>query len=582
MDRDRPLDRVTAPRRSLKALRYGLLSIPLLFLVLFYFYPLGTILELTLIPEDALDLSGFTAIFTSSYYLDILWFTLWQAVLSTLLTLGLALPGAYVFVRFRFPGKALLLAFATLPFVLPTVVVAVAFRALIGADGVVNQALEVLFNLEQAPIQLERTVALILLAHVFYNYAIALRIISGYWANQTTRIEDAARVLGAADWQLWLYIRLPLLRPAILAAAVLVFIFTFTSFGVVLTLGGFEYATLEVAIYREWRDFANFPTAAALSLVQIMIMLVMMVVYTRLQRSTPIQLEGDVARTPRNWRERLLVAGNVGLMALLLFTPLIALVLRALLVDGELTGRNFTTVLTSEDEFRNPVSAIRNSVQFAVVTTLLAVVLGLITSYLLGGRLRGRAAVLAQWLDPLFMLPLATSAVTLGFGLFVAMDFTGLRNVFDALLPVTLIGDWDLRDSVVLVPIAHTLVAMPFVVRSVLPSLRGIPPTIQEAAVVLGASPWQVWRYIDLPLISRGVLVGATFAFTISMGEFGASLFLAREGSITMPRVIFYLLGRPGAVNYGQALALSVLLMAVCAISFILVERLRKAGVGEF
>ena len=99
---------------------------------------------------------------------------------------------------------------------------------------------------------------------------------------------------------------------------------------------------------------------------------------------------------------------------------------------------------------------------------------------------------------------------------------------------------------------------------------------------MLGASPWQVWRYIDLPLISRGVLVGATFAFTISMGEFGASLFLAREGSITLPRVIFHLLGRPGAVNYGQALALSVLLMAVCAISFILVERLRKAGVGEF
>jgi thiamine transport system permease protein len=123
---------------------------------------------------------------------------------------------------------------------------------------------------------------------------------------------------------------------------------------------------------------------------------------------------------------------------------------------------------------------------------------------------------------------------------------------------------------------------MPFVVRSVLPSLRGIPPNVQGAARVLGASPSRVWRWIDLPLISRGLIVGATFAFTVSMGEFGASLFIARPNTPTIPIVIFRLISQPGAANYGQALAMSTILMAVCAVSFILIERLRTAGVGEF
>jgi thiamine transport system permease protein len=180
--------------------------------------------------------------------------------------------------------------------------------------------------------------------------------------------------------------------------------------------------------------------------------------------------------------------------------------------------------------------------------------------------LANRASKLTRWLDPLFMLPLATSAVTLGFGFIIALDEPPLN----------------LRASPLLIPLAHTLVAMPFVVRSVLPAVRAIPPQVQESARVLGASSWRVWRWIDLPLISRGLFVGATFAFTVSMGEFGASLFVARPDTPTIPIVIFRLLGQPGALNYGQALAMSVILMAVSALGFLLIERFRASGVGEF
>ncbi len=561
MDSNRP------PLRKWNTLRHGLLLVPLVFLLLFFFYPLASIFQVSLAPEGQLDLSGFAELVSSAYYRNTLWFTLWQAALSTLLTLALALPGAYVFARFQFPGKSLLLSLATLPFVLPTVVVAAAFTALIGPGGLLNRLLMSLLGLSEPPIQLDRTLTMVLIAHVFYNYAVALRMISSYWANQNPRMEEAAQVLGAYGWRLWWYVRLPILRPAITAAAVLVFIFTFTSFGVVLILGGPRFATLEVEIYRQARDFFNLPVAAALSLVQISFMFALMVVYTGLQKRIATDSVSAIkaARKPQNRREWLFIAVNLLFMTALLFAPLLALVVRSFTSeDGfttqyyqQLTSNNRNSVL-----FVPPVQAIGNSVLFAMATTLLALLLGLISAYLLS-RSKG---ILINLLDPIFMLPLATSAVTLGFGYIIALDEPPLN----------------LRASPILIPLAHTLVAMPFVVRSVLPALRAIPANVQEAARVLGASPWRVWWLVDIPLISRGLIVGATFAFTVSMGEFGASLFVARPDTPTMPIVIFRLLGQPGAINYGQALAMSSLLMLVSALAFILIERLRTASVGEF
>jgi len=562
------MDRNRSPLDSIDWRRYGLLLVPLLFLVLFFFYPLVEIFKLSLAPEGALDLSTFVNLATSRYYLETLWFTTWQAVLSTLLTLVLALPGAYVFARYDFPGKSLILSLTTLPFVLPTVVVAAAFTALVGPRGILNTSLMGLFSLSEPPIALERTLTLILIAHVFYNYSVALRLISSFWANRSGRIEEAARVLGARGWRLWWHVTLPMLRPAILAAAALVFIFTFTSFGVILILGGLQFATLEVEIYRQAVSLFNLPVAAALSLVQIGLMFALMLAYTRLQRQAPTRVQSTlrVARRPQTRREHLFLYINLVFITLLLFAPLIALTIRSFTAGTEgFTTRYYDQLsvnVRGSVLFVPPLEAVGNSLGFALATTVLALALGLITAYILSRR----ESRLNAWLDPLFMLPLATSAVTLGFGFLVAPLYarTGLRT------------------SSALVPLVHTLVAMPFVVRSVLPALRGISPNVRGAAAALGASPVRVWRWIDLPLISRGLIVGAVFAFTVSMGEFGASLFLVRPDTPTMPVVIFRLLSQPGALNYGQALAMSSLLMLVCAGCFILIERLRAAGVGEF
>jgi len=547
--------------------------IPLLFLALFFFYPLYSIFALSLAPEGVLDLRPLRVLFSKSYYARVLWFTIWQATVSTLLTLLLGLPAAYVFAKYEFRGKALLRALTTIPFVLPTMVVATAFTSLLGPRGRLNAWLMAAFNLSTPPIDIQHTIWLILLAHVFYNVTIIVRIVGGFWANLDPRQAEAARVLGAGRWQVFREITLPLLGPAIVAAALLVYLFCFTSFGVILVLGGPHFATLEVEIYRQAVHLFHLPLAAALAIVQMVFTFLIMAIYTRLQARLAVPIEfrprRATQRRPTRWRERLLVVVCLGGMLLLLLSPLAALAERSFSLGGRYTLHYYQELFVNRTQsifFVPPAEAIRNSLIFAMATVALSLAVGTLSAYLLTQRHTGIRALFHRLLDPLFMLPLGTSAVTLGFGYIIALDRPPLN----------------LRTSPALVPLAHTLVAFPFVVRTLLPVLRGMNPHLREAAAVMGASPLRVVREIDLPLLFRALLVGAVFAFTVSMGEFGATVLIARPQFPTMPVAIFRFLGQPGLLNYGQALAMSTLLMAVCAAGFLLIERFRIGEMGEF
>jgi thiamine transport system permease protein len=423
-------------------------------------------------------------------------------------------------------------------------------------------------------VNLQHTVTLILLAHVFYNIAIVIRVVGGFWANLDPQLEEAAMVLGARPRQLFREVTLPLLMPAIGAAALLIFLFTFSSFGVVLLLGGVRYATIEVEIYQQAVNLFNLPLAASLSLVQMVFTFLLMWLYTGVQaRATvPLNLRSQVAvqKPARTARQRFFLLAALGLPALFVLAPLTALVERSLSVGGEWTLQYYLTL--SEAQRRSifavsPLVAVRNSVLFALATTAISVILALLSAYLLAPRRgEGRRGLWRRVLDPLFLLPLGTSAVTLGFGYIVALDAPPLN----------------LRTSALLVPIAHSLIAFPFVLRSLLPTLRSINPALREAAAVLGARPLGQLREVDLPIIARSLLVGAVFAFAISMGEFGATSLIWRPEWPTLPIVIFRFLGQPGVANYGRALAMSVILMSTTALAFILIERVRVDEGSEF
>ncbi len=544
-----------------------LIIAPLLFVGIFYAYPLLVIFQEGLFCDQRLNLEAFHQVLTSAYYRNTIGFTFWQALLSTTLTILLALPGAYVFVHFRFPGKALLSALIAVPFVMPTVVVAAAFMSMIGSRGLLNMLLMDIFKLNDPPIQIERTLTVILIAHIFYNYAVAHRILVSAWASQSKRFEEAASVLGAHGWRLWWHVRLPLLRPAILSAAALIFTYTFTSFGVIVILGGTRFATIEVEIYQQVTGLLNLPVASVLSLLQMICLFVVLSFYAAHQRRRPIEMQSssEVLPFPRQISESVFVYGNLMIIFILITAPIGSLLARSLMTEAGFSLSNYLLLFENRRGsvlFVAPIEAIQTSLGFAVLAMTISVTFGSIVAQFLH-RSQTR---LSRALDPLIMLPLATSAVTLGFGYLIAFDTP----------PV------NFRTSIWLIPVIHSLVAIPFVIRSVLPAFQAIQPHHEEAARMLGASSWKVWRWVQLPLVSRGLFVGAAFAFAISLGEFGASVFIARPDSPTLPIAVFRLLGQPGASNYGQALAMSAILMWICGGAFFIIERFRKSGFGDF
>ena len=511
--------------------RAALVSVPAAFLGLFFVYPLATILRRGLggsLPTDVLFDPG---------TLKILWFTVWQAAASTALTLVAGMPLAWATARVAFRGRGLVRALVVVPFVLPTVVVATAFLALL-------------------PEGLQRGIVPILLAHVFFNVAVVVRVVGGYWARLDPRLWDAAATLGASPSRRFRELTLPALRPALAAASALTFLFCFTSFGVIVILGGPRFATLEVDIYDLATQAFDLRAAAALSLLQLAavaaIVLVSSSLESRAEARQPIAIEQLAARRPRGW-ERPALGATLSLAALGFGLPLAALVERSFATPHGV-GLAFYRALGQETPtlLVVPWRAVEYSLAYAAAATAIALAVGALAAVALAQRRSGR------WLDTVVMLPLGASAVMLGYGFVIAFDTPPL----------------DFRDAVWIVPVVQALVATPFVVRIVAPALRGIDPRLREAAAVLGAAPARVRREIDLPLVLRPLGVAAGLAFAIALGEFGATVFLARSDRPTLPVAIFRFLERPGATNQGTAAALCVVLMTVTVLSVAAADRL--------
>ncbi|MFC5638621.1 ABC transporter permease [Streptomyces bullii] len=544
-------------RKRGAAARLGLMAVPVAFFAVFFAYPVAAIVARGLRADGTWHLGRIADVLAQSDIRHVLWFTTWQALVSTALTLLIALPGAYVFARFDFRGKQILRAVVTVPFVLPTVVVGSAFLALVGRGGLLD---------ELWGVRLDTTVWAILLAHVFFNYAVVVRTVGGLWAQLDPRQEEAARMLGASSAAAWRKVTLPALAPAVAAAALMVFLFTFTSFGVVQILGGPLFSTLEVEIYRQTSEIFDLSTAAVLTVIQFVAVgaILALHAWTVRRRETALRLvdASVTARRPRGAGQWALLAGVLVTIAVLLLLPLAVLVQRSL----DAPGLGYFRALTREDGgtfLVPPVAAVGNSLRYALAATVIAVLIGSLASVALTRRDAGR---FVRGFDALLMLPLGVSAVTVGFGFLIALDEPPL----------------DLRSSWILVPLAQALVGVPFVVRTMLPVLRAVDVRLREAAAVLGASPWRVWREVDLPMVRRALLIAAGFAFAVSLGEFGATVFLARPDNPTLPVAVARLLGRPGDLNYGQAMALSTILMIVCAVALLVLERLRTDRTGEF
>ena len=523
------------------------------FLGVFFLWPVGEILLRGVAPDGVLDLGGIGEVLSRPRTLRIIGLTLGQAALATTACLLLGMPAAFVLYRLRFRGRAALRALAIVPFVLPTVVVGVAFKVLFAGTP------------------LEDSWWAIVLALVFFNVSVVTRTVGMAWEELDPAVEEAAADLGASPLRTFATVTLPRLGPALASSAIVVFLFTATAFGVVLVLGGARFGTVETEIWTLTTQYLDLPAASGLTVVQIAFVVLLLAAAGGV-RSRPELRVPDSGRPPRRGDRAIIGAAIVigGLLAV----PVIALVVRSLLGPdgwtlehwGALAGLGAGAGTGGPSIAVSPLEALGHSLVFAAAGTVVAMSVGLGASVLLSRRPRsasGRRLIGA--LDGVLMLPLGVSAVTLGFGFLIALD----RPPFD------------LRASPILVPIAQALVAAPLVIRTILPILRGVDPLLRDAAADLGASPGRVLWSVDLRLAARPVIAACGLAFAICLGEFGATAFLSRPDEATLPVVIERLASHPGPGNLALANAAAVLLALVTAAALFLAELARGRSASE-
>jgi len=545
-------------------------ALPVTFLLVFFLWPVLSLMavgfggSIGASDPQTPGLSGFSAVFEDARTWRVIGQTLAQGCCGMALSVILGLPAAFVLYRLEFRGRALLRGLATVPFVLPTVVVGVAFTALLGPG---------------APLEwlgLDQSFIIIVLALAFFNVTVVARTVGGFWAQLDAREEQAARMLGASPVRVFLTVTLPRLTPALASSAALVFLFCATSFGVVLVLGGRAFSNIETEIYRLTVQYLDLRSAAVLSIVQFVIVVAVLLVsnHLRRRREQATQMRFDASQQVRVSREHVPAILAFAVTALLLHVlPIAALVTRSLRdADGNFTLVNYANLVHPPSSSKLGASvfdSILLSLEFAVYATLISMSLGLLVALVASRRprrLAWRRGIEA--FDGFVMLPLGVSAVTVGFGLLLTMH----RPLGIGI---------DLRTSVLLIPIAQAVVALPLVVRTLLPVLRGIDERQRQAASVLGASPLRVLATIDLRVLLRPLGLSLGFAFAASLGEFGATAFLVRPASQTLPVMISQLIGKQGAENYGMALAGAVVLAALTAGVMLLAERLRGSVVSE-
>lgn len=453
--------------------------------------------------------------------------TIGQALLSTVVALGCALPIAWAIIRR--PGLLATTAWlaVSVPFVIPTPVAATMLTTLCAPQT----WCATVFALE-----VPQGIVVVVMAHVWYNTGVLVRFIVDAWQGIAGRYEAAAMTLGASAWRRLTTIVLPLVWPAILAGVLFVFLYCFGSFGVVLLLGGNRVPSLEVEIWRQTSQFLRLDIAATLAVWQLLMSAVLVWGADRLQRRIPLDVQiRPPQQSLRGWGWWL--AGGWLLVTVGVFAgPFGLLVTRAWLPDDWSNAyRALALPVRGSGLFVSPLAAVWRSVWIALAVALITVSVS--WGFSSGNR----------WWRRVALIPLGVSGVTLGLGYIVWFGSLGLLHV-----------SW-------LVIVAHVVLALPLVSRQLMLARDQLTPTYTIVAATLGATPWRQWWSVTLPLLRRALVAAGLFAFAVSLGDFAATLLLSRPDTPTAPLFLARLLGRPGALNYAMAAALALVLVLVCA-----------------
>lgn len=561
-------------------------------LAVVFYYPVATVFVDAVTVDGRVSLAPLSGVVSDSFYVGWLadpasvslrsvgelgrfGFTAWQAFLSTLASVALGLPGAWVLSRFEFRGRRTLRSVTILPFILPSMLVVVGFYAAFGTDGTL---VELASAVGLSTPDLVPSLPAVVVAHAFYNAPLVTRVVTAAYERVDAGAVETARALGASRRRAFRDVVVPQLLPAVLVGATLTFVFTFASFPIVLALGGVRFATVEVLLFSAIEQL-DYGEAAALAVLETGISLVLTAAYLRYERRARTE-RGAVRPLPRRsllpegWRapatwtarrlgSRLAVVAYGLVVAVVFVGPLASVVYESLVVDGTVTTTAYEFLIRRQQTgaaFQvKPWPAVRNSLLFGVATLVIALPAGVAVAVTTR---RGRGGTLV---DLLSAAPFAVSGIVVGLGLLRGLVFGTV--VFG--YRVTVSGP-------AAIAAAHAVAAYPFVVRNVAPAIDDLDEQLVESARSLGASRARALVDVELPLIWPGVLAGAAFAFAVSVGDFDATVVLAEGGgTYTMPVAVERYVGR----RLGPATAMGTVLLLVTTVSFVVLDRVGGEGV---
>ena len=521
--------------------------VPALFVVVLFAWPVIALVRraVTIVRDSGV---GLIELLDRTDALGLLGVTLGQAAASTVLALAAAAPIAWLFARVRGTTAVVLAVVVTVPFVLPTVVVGVAFRSLLSGP--------------LAFLHIESGLPAVLAAHMFINIAVVVRVVGAAWRTLVPRLPVPARSPGAGRIRATMTVVVPRLVPATASAATLIFLFCSTSFGVVIILGAGELRTLETEIYTQAIGYFRIPEAVALSMLQIVVVMAALLL-TRVFADPASRGSGGGAR--RAERNRRVAGGRwtrpavwvVGAWtAVLLVGPVLVLMVRSVrpVAHGDWTLAGYRALAEPVNGV-TPLESLRYSLVTATAATAIALVVGTLAAVALH-RAHGVVGAIGSAVS---LIPLGISAVTLGFGYLIVL----------ASLP------YEIAASPAVIPLVQALIAIPVVIRIMMPALESVPVRLRHAAATLGATPFRVFATVDLPIVGRSMGAAGGFAFVMALGEFGATSFLARADTTTLPVLIGSALNRPGAENLATAMAASVVLVIATVVAVVVVEAFR-------
>ena len=531
---------------------YFKLSLPALIITfLIFLLPLFSVLGRAFIngPEAVINT------FRDPYTWRLLAFTVWESLLSAVISVGLAIPFSVFFSKYSFFGRKAILTASDVAFALPAILCVLGFVIFYGNNGILNNIL-VSLHITEEKIKFLYSFPSVIMAHVYLNFPVAFSLITSALVGMDEKEEMASKLLGKSNFYTFIKITIPKVKGTIISAFILIFLFCFPSFLIVMSLGGSpKYYTIEAEIYRRTYTDVNTVSSSSLALFSFIIMSLLLLVSGYGREEKKASRAKRIIKKARGWKK--LEAFVLSLMiTLFLAPPLLSIIYRAFFTkDGTFTLKAWLDIASSSPTGAGTgLNAIFNSLLIALVSSFLAVSLSTAISI---SAVRRKSRIIPL----LTSLPMAAGSVSLGLG----FAFLSTRLPYKSIYI-----------SYILVILAHLVVVMPFTVRTIMPGAKRIPDTLTLASMCLGKGCYSSYRKVEKPMLKSYRRRAFAFAFALSLGEVNATMALAEGKVTTLPILIYKMINQ---YNYQGASALAIILLTTAIIVFAIGEKEDKTNV---